>query len=95
MLEKTKSLDRWCVKRIDQVDELGMLEHPKGHLADSMAELAVLLETSQRPSASRYGRTKPSTGVYVMVGGVVSSTAVQLLSSLTLPTASLDRSRKV
>ena len=49
LLENTRALDRLCVKRIDEDDELVMLEHTKAHLADSLNDLATMLEGSQRP----------------------------------------------
>ncbi len=49
LLENTRRLDRLCVKRIDEDDELVMLEHTKAHLTESLNDLAAMLEGSQRP----------------------------------------------
>jgi excisionase family DNA binding protein len=47
LLENTRALDRLCVKRIDEDDELVMLEHTKAHLAESLCDLAVMLDGGQ------------------------------------------------
>ena len=44
LLENTRALDRLCVKRIDEDDELVMLEHTKAHLAESLCDLASMLD---------------------------------------------------
>lgn len=52
LLENTRALDRLCVKRIDEDDELVMLEHTKAHLAESLCDLAAMLEVGNHPPES-------------------------------------------
>ena len=50
--EKIQSLDRLCVKRCSEEDELLTLEHTKAHLAESLGDLADLIESTQRSEVS-------------------------------------------
>ena len=50
--EKIQSLDRMCVKRCSEEDELLTLEHTKAHLAESLGDLADLIDSSQVSAVS-------------------------------------------
>jgi hypothetical protein len=57
ILEMCRPLDDLCGRRIDEVDELGALEHTKATLAERMSDLAELIEGSQVPH--RHGGLNP------------------------------------